>query len=71
MRIIIAAIAILFVAADWRVWPKGKLCEITYEHQFLPERDTLLVRHYHKVNEKYYILPLDGGELWADNVKEL
>lgn len=27
--------------------------------------DTVTVRHYHKTNDGYYLLPLSGGEIWA------
>jgi hypothetical protein len=57
--------------SQWRVWPEGISCEITFEHQLIPERDTLLVKHWHKVDNRFYVLPLSGGEIWCDNVKEL
>jgi hypothetical protein len=31
----------------------------------LTSSDTVTVRHYHKTNDGYYLLPLAGGEIWA------
>jgi hypothetical protein len=31
----------------------------------LTSSDTVTVRHYHKTNDGYYLLPLSGGEIWA------
>lgn len=53
-------------------WRQGSyLLETTIEHQMIPEKDTVLARHYHKVNNGFYIITTDSTELWVDNVKEI
>ena len=67
MKIII--FVLLFSA--WRIFPDGKWCEIVYERQFLPEKDTVSVRHYHKSDNKWYVITIDNRELWCDQITEL
>ena len=53
-------------------WRQGNyILETTIEHQMLPEKDTIIARHYHKVDNKFYIITVDSTELWVDNIKEL
>lgn len=53
-------------------WRQGNyVLETTIEHQMIPEKDTVQARHYHKVNDKFYIITTDSIELWVDNVKEI
>lgn len=55
---------------DWRQY-QNQPAEITIEHQFLPEKDTVIAKHYHKVDNKFYIITVDSCELWVDNIKLL
>lgn len=53
-------------------WRQGNYTlETTIEHQMIPEKDTVIARHYHKVNNGFYIITTDSAELWVDNVKEI
>lgn len=56
----------------YREWKqKPTLLQTTIEHQMIPEYDTVMVRHYHKVDNKFYIITVDSLELWVDNIKEI
>jgi hypothetical protein len=57
------------VSAEWR--QKHILVQTIIEHQMIPEYDTVMVRHYHKVDNKFYIITVDSIELWVDDLKEL
>jgi hypothetical protein len=60
---------ISMVSCEWR---QGEYkLEITIEHQMIPEKDTILARHYHKVNNGFYVITIDSLELWVDNLKEI
>lgn len=53
-------------------WRQGNyILETTVEHQMIPEKDTIIARHYHKVNNGFYIITNDSTELWVDNVREI
>lgn len=57
------------VSCEWR---QGEYkLEVTIEHQMIPEKDTVIARHYHKVNNGFYIITTDSTELWVDNVREI
>lgn len=55
----------------WINYPKGKKIEITIEHQLLPTIDTVIATHWHRVDNKFYVLLKDSIEKWVDNVTEL
>jgi hypothetical protein len=68
--VIIAVTAGLLYAFDRQAKPK--LVEVTYEHQMIPEKDTLIVMSYHRTNDgKFFALLPDTTCLWADNIKEI
>lgn len=65
-------ITLLLSALLFGEWRQGNyVLETTIEHQMIPEKDTVQARHYHKVNDKFYIITTDSTELWVDNVKEI
>jgi hypothetical protein len=64
---LILSISFLFVFAQWR--QKNYLIETTIEHQMLPEKDTVMALHFHKVDNKFYVITIDSLELWVDNLK--
>lgn len=33
--------------------------------------DTVTVRHYHKDNNGFYLMPISGGEIWAAWIKPI
>jgi hypothetical protein len=70
MKIIIFILIVLFLIS-WRQFPEGKAVQILFEHQFMPQMDTVIIYHYHKVDDKFYVVTLDGREIWCDNVIEL
>lgn len=45
----------------------GFKCRITREHQMVPTYDTVLVTHYHRVNDKFYVILKDGKDVWVDD----
>jgi hypothetical protein len=68
--IIMTMLSILAIGeSQWR--QKTVLLQTTIEHQMIPEYDTVTARHYHKVDNKFYIITVDSTELWVDNLKEI
>lgn len=59
----------LFCNAEWR--QKVITVQTTVDHQMIPEYDTVTIKHYHKVDNKFYLITVDSTELWVDNIKEL
>lgn len=51
--------------------PKGRLVRVTREHELTFERDTVLVKHWHKVGEKFYVIKMNGIDFWCDDVEEI
>lgn len=45
----------------------GVKCVITVEHELLPERDTVLLTHFRRVDKKYYVMLKDGTDRWVDD----
>ena len=70
-RFLSVVLLCLLINATYTVYPQGIKVEITIEHQMIPEKDTLLVKQYHKVNDKFYVVTLDSISMWVDNVREL
>lgn len=59
------------VSADWRQYPQGKQIEITIEHEFLSDKDSVCVTHYHKSESKWYVVLCDSTEIYVDKIREL
>jgi hypothetical protein len=70
-RFLSVVLLCLLINATYTVYPQGIKVEITIEHQMIPEKDTIFVRQYHKVENKFYLITLDSTDLWVDNVREL
>lgn len=68
-------LTILLLAASvvmgFRLYPSGVLIETTVEHELIFEKDTVMVIHWHKSGDKFYIITADSMELWVDNVLQL
>jgi hypothetical protein len=62
---------ILFAISESQWRQKQVVLQTTIEHQMIPEYDTVTARHYHKVDNKFYIITVDSTELWVDNIKEI
>lgn len=70
MRLVILVLVLFcIVGAQWR--QKEIVVQTTIEHQMIPEYDTVTIKHYHKVNDKFYLITVDSTELWVDNIKEI
>lgn len=67
----ITILLILSLLTDYRVYPDGVVLETTIDHQFLPEKDTVIATHWHKIENKFYIITKDSTELWVDHIKEI
>jgi hypothetical protein len=68
-KLILLLFLCVVVSAEWR--QKPVLLQTTIEHQMIPEYDTVTARHYHRVDNKFYIITVDSIELWVDNIKEI
>jgi len=68
-KLILILMLLTVVSAEWRQKPTP--LQTTVEHQMIPEYDTVTARHYHKVDNKFYIITVDSLELWVDNIKEI
>ena len=63
---------ILLFACTLSSWRQGLFkLETTIEHQMIPEKDTIIATHWHKVDNKFYIILPDSTDVWVDNVREL
>lgn len=49
----------------------GVKCVITTEHEWIPERDTVMVTHFKRVENKFYVILKDGTDRWVDDCFKL
>ena len=49
----------------------GVQCVITTEHEMIPELDTVLVTHFKRVGDKFYVMLKDGTDRWVDDCFKL
>lgn len=49
----------------------GVQCVITTEHELLPERDTVMVTHFKRVGDKFYVILKNGTDRWVDDCFKL
>ena len=56
------------VCADWRQYNAQKAV-VTIDHQMIPTYDTVEIKHYHKVDNKVYVITSDSLEMWVDNIQ--
>lgn len=67
----VTQILVWLLVCQFRLFPDGRPLEITQEHELGIERDTVVAVHWHKVENKWYVITKDSTELWVDKVKEL
>jgi hypothetical protein len=59
------------MSTGWEQSRHGEIIEVTVDHQFLQEVDTVKALHWHKSGNKFYVIATDNTELWVDNVKQI
>jgi hypothetical protein len=55
----------------WRQCPEGERYELVYSRDLYLQKDTIIVRHYHKSGDMWYVIDTAGTEYWCDYLKKL
>lgn len=61
----------LGMSSSYTVYEKGIWCRLVWEHQAIPESQISLVKQWHWVGSKAYVMLIDGRDMWCDNVIEM
>jgi hypothetical protein len=56
---------------NFRLYPEGKKLQLSFDYQIWLERDTFIVTHWHKSEDKWYVILKNGSDLFCNDVREI
>lgn len=68
LSIIVMSALFVFSQTQWRQYNAQKAI-VTIDHQMIPTYQTVTIRHFHKVDNKFYVITTDSLEMWVDNIQ--